>query len=103
MNYVIDGKTYDVPIKMDTIEGDTLFILDPDLILDTDSPYYDLKKLIDDFFRKAKDKLNAYKIILIIIASTVGGIFLIALIIRFIKMIKAIIGPNEKERKDDDS
>ena len=103
MNYVIDGKTYDVPIKMDTIEGDTLFILDPDLILDTDSPYYDLKKLIDDFFRKAKDKLNNYKIILIIIASTVGGIFLIALIIRFIKIIKAIIGPNEKERKDDDS
>ena len=97
MNYVVDGKTYDVPIKMDTIEGDTLFILDPELILDTDSPYYDFKKAIDDFFSKAKEKLKTYKIVLIVLASTIGGIFLIALIIRFIKIIRRIIGDDKKE------
>lgn len=100
MNYVVDGKTYDVPIKMDTIEGDTLFILDPELILDTDSPYYDFKKAIDDFFSKAKEKLKTYKIVLIVLASTIGGIFLIALIIRFIKIIRRIIGDDKKEDND---
>ena len=97
LNYVVDGKTYDVPIKMDTIEGDTLFILDPDLILDTESPYYDFKKFFDDIYRNVKQKFEAYKVVLIVIASTIGGIFLIALLTRFIKIIKKIMGDDKKE------
>lgn len=50
MNYVIDEETYDVPIQMDTIEGETLFILDPDLIIDTDTPYYKIKNKLTILF-----------------------------------------------------
>ena len=82
---------------MDTIEGDTLFILDPDLILDTESPYYDFKKFFDDIYRNVKQKFEAYKVVLIVIASTIGGIFLIALLTRFIKIIKKIMGDDKKE------
>ena len=60
--YQAIGETYDVPIKMDTIEGDTLFVLDTDLILDTEIPYFKFKNTIDDFISNFKNNIGKYKI-----------------------------------------
>lgn len=69
MNFLIDNETYDVAIDMDTIEGDTLFILDPDLILDTDTWWYDFKNTIDDALRNAWDK---YQWVLWVLVGVLG-------------------------------
>lgn len=97
MNYVIDGETYDVPIKMDTIEGETLFILDPKLILDTESPYYKVKKQIDDFILGLKDKLQSKMWILWTIIGVVGFIILTFIIVKIRNFIRLIFPKKEKE------
>ncbi len=95
MNYVIDGETYDVPIQMDTIEGDTLFVLDPDLILDTETPYYKIKNSIDDFVSNFKDNIGKYKIALIIIGCGLLGILLLTPLTKVILALKAIFGKKD--------
>lgn len=97
MNYVIDGETYDVPIKMDTIEGETLFILDPKLILDTETPYYKVKKQIDDFILGLKDKLQSKMWILWTIIGVVGFIILVVIILKIRNFIRLIFPKKEKE------
>lgn len=97
MNYIIDGKTYDVPIQMDTIEGDTLFILDSDLILDTDTNYYKIKNAIDDFLTKVKDNFNKYKTAFLIVGGTILALILISLIFRIFKFFKWLFKPFKKE------
>lgn len=97
MNYVIDGETYDVPIKMDTIEGETLFILDPKLILDTETPYYKVKKQIDDFILGIKDKLQSKVWILWTIIGVVGFIILVVIIVKIRNFIRLIFPKKEKE------
>ena len=99
MNYLVDNTTYDVPIKMDTIEGDTLFILDDDLILDTDSIYYDIKNTIDDIFNKIKDTYNNYKTIFLVVGGIILSIFLIWLISKIYKIFKNIINNFLKDKK----
>ena len=97
MNYVIDGETYDVPIKMDTIEGETLFILDPKLILDTETPYYTIKKQIDDFILGLKNKLQSKMWILWTIIGVVGFIILVVIILKIRNFIRLIFPKKEKE------
>lgn len=97
MNYVIDGETYDVPIKMDTIEGETLFILDPKLILDTETPYYKIKKQIDDFILGLKDKLQSKMWLLWTIIGVVGFIILVVIIVKIRNFIRLIFPKKEKE------
>lgn len=99
MNYVIDEETYDVPIKMDTIEGDTLFILDPDLILDTETPYYQIKKNIDDFILGLKDKLKSKLWILWTIIGVVGFIILVVIIVKIKNFIRFIFPKKEKPKE----
>ncbi|HRF69929.1 MAG TPA: hypothetical protein PKV66_00700 [Candidatus Pelethenecus sp.] len=97
MNYVIDGETYDVPIKMDTIEGETLFILDPKLILDTQNSYYKVKKQIDDFILGLKDKLQSKMWILWTIIGVVVFIILVVIIVKIRNFIRLIFPKKEKE------
>lgn len=92
LNYLVDGEVYDVPIKMDTIEGDTLFILDPDLILDTETGYYRFKNAIDDFFTNVKNKFDQYKTAILIAAGCVAGIILIVIILKFKFFLTKILG-----------
>ena len=100
MNYVVDGETFDVPIKMDTIEGDTLFILDQDLILNTDSSYYQFKNAIDDLFNNVKDNWDKYKIAIIAVGCSILALVLLIPILKAIMCIKNFIGKsNEHENK----
>ena len=43
LNYLVDNKTYDVAVTMDTVDGETLSIIDRGLILDTDSALWKIK------------------------------------------------------------
>lgn len=97
MNYVIDGVTFDVPIKMDTIEGETLFILDGDLILDTETTYFKIKNSIDDFFSNLKNNWEKYRIALIVIGCGILGIILLIPILKFIHKLKLIFGKKEDD------
>ena len=100
LNYMVDNEIYDVPVKMDTIEGDTLFILDPDLILDTESAYYQFKNAIDDFFTGVSNKFSQYKTAILIAAGCVAGIFLIVIILKFKFFLTKILGnPNLDDGK----
>lgn len=97
MNYVIDEETYDVPIQMDTIEGETLFILNPDLILDANTTYYKIKKQIDDFIFSLKEKLQSKLWILWTIVGVVGFIILVIIILKIRNFIRLIFPKKEKE------
>ncbi len=100
MNYVVDGETFDVPIKMDTIEGDTLFILDQDLILNTDSSYYQFKNAIDDLFNDVKANWDKYKVAIIAVGCSILALVLLIPILKAIRCIKNFIGKsNEHENK----
>lgn len=100
MNYVVDGETFDVPIKMDTIEGDTLFILDQDLILNTDSSYYQFKNTIDDLFNDVKANWDKYKVAVIAVGCSILALVILIPILKAIIVIKNFIGKsNEHENK----
>ena len=43
LNYLVDNKVYDVAVTMDTVDGETLSIIDRGLILDTDSALWKIK------------------------------------------------------------
>ena len=108
MNYVVDGETYDVPIKMDTIEGDTLFILDGDLILDTDTTYYQIKNALDDTINSLKNTLNniknnwdKYKVAFTIVGCCLAGIILMVPIIKFITSMKLFLKDSGDFNKKD--
>ena len=102
MNFLVDGETYDVPIKMDTIEGDTLFILDPDLILDTETPYYDFKNWLDDGIADLKDKLKDYLPYIYAVLGVVGTVLLIWVLSKAYKFFKFLFGwiPDKKDSNE---
>lgn len=98
MNYVIDGETFDVPIKMDTIEGETLFILDSDLILDTDTAYFKVKNFIDDFLTNVTTNWDTYKTVLTVIGCSLLAILVLSPIVKLISGMKLLF----KSKSDDD-
>lgn len=99
MNYLVDDEVYDVAIKMDTIEGDTLFILDPDLILDTDTNYYKFKNWLDDTVASFKEKFKDALPIIYTVLGIVGGVILIWLGFKVYTLFKFLFGwiPNKKD------
>ena len=106
MNYVIDGETFDVPIKMDTIEGETLFILDGDLILDTDTPYFTIKNALDDSLTNLKNTFNKimnnwdkYKVAFIAVGCGILGLIILVPVMKFIITTKVFLGKNGDEEK----
>ena len=107
MNYVVDGETFDVPIKMDTIEGDTLFILDGDLILDTDSAYFNFKNTVDDAIsnllnsiNKIKNNWDKYKIVFIALGCTLACIIILIPVLKFINKTKQFLGDGDYSKKE---
>lgn len=104
MNYLCDGKVYDVAVKMDTVEGDTLNILDPDLILDTESPYYNFKKFFDDIYRDLAEKFDKYKYILYAVAGVVGTVFILWIVFKVKMFIQVVFGSggNKQSNKRDE-
>ncbi|MFI3307952.1 MAG: hypothetical protein R3Y21_05225 [Mycoplasmatota bacterium] len=72
LNYLSNGKVYDVAIQMDLIEGETKFFFDMDMILDTETFYYEVKKEFDDFIRSIGDLALILKYLLITLGVFLG-------------------------------
>lgn len=96
MNYVIDGETFDVPIKMDTVEGETLFILDSDLILDTDTAYFKLKNLIDDLTNNLQTNWETYKTVFIVIGCSLLAVVVLIPLIKLLTLLKTLFKNKEE-------
>lgn len=96
MNYVIDGETFDVPIKMDTVEGETLFILDSDLILDTDTAYFKLKNLFDDLTYNLHNNWDTYKTVFIVIGCTLLAVIVLIPLIKLLTLLKTLFKNKEE-------
>lgn len=98
MNYMIDNEVYDVDIKMDTIEGDTLLFFDSDMLLDTETPYFDFKDAIDDFTSSVIDKVSEYKWVLYASAVVLGTIVLLYICSK-LKTIFRFLFTNKESQK----
>ena len=86
MNYVVDDKTYDVAIDMDTVDGNTLSIVDPELIDSTSSASWKIKDKIGDVIDAidtpisiAKTFFDNFKTIIIVTASVLAGVLILSI------------------------
>ena len=86
MNYVVDDKTYDVAIDMDTVDGSTLSIVDPGLIDSTSSTSWKIKDKIGDVIDAidtpisiAKTFFDNFKTIIIVTASVLAGVLILSI------------------------
>lgn len=98
LNYVVDTKTYDVPIKMDTVEGETLLSVDKDLILDANTPYYNFKNWVDDVTTMVTDDGKMSKVFLAVIGS-IGLVVIGFVFYKIYKLTKKLM-TNNNERKN---
>ncbi|MBU1143192.1 MAG: hypothetical protein KKH92_06025 [Firmicutes bacterium] len=97
INYIVDEKVYDVAVKMDTVDGETLGILDRDLILDTDSSTWKVKESIYDVFDEVSEKLSTATDTIYTIGAVIIGLILLYIIYKIIKFINYIFKTKGKE------
>lgn len=100
INFLVDGKTYDVPVKMDTIEGETLNIFSPDLIMNSDSLNYKVKNGIYDFWDEMTTKIKENGHWFWVILGGVVLIFIIVVVIKVARKITTILSiiPDRKDK-----
>ena len=89
---------------MDTIEGETLNIFSPDLIMDSDSLNYKIKNNIFDFWDKLKTKIQEKGNWFWIILGSIGVIIIIIIVVvikvsKWISKILSII-PDQRDRNN---
>ena len=72
LNYLVDNKTYDVAVTMDTVNGETLSIVDRGLILDTDSALWKIK----DKAYSIADGIELARNIMVTIIGIIGFLLL---------------------------
>ncbi len=103
MNYVVDDKTYDVAIDMDTVDGSTLSIVDPGLIDSTSSASWKIKDKIGDVIDAidtpisiAKTFFDNFKTIIIVTASVLAGVLILSI------GLKVYIGVKDITKKKGD-
>ena len=82
INYLLDNKTYDVQIKMDTIEGDTYNILSPNLIENESSVNYKVKTWANDVIESVKETVSNNKTWIFVALGAVGTCLLIYFVIK---------------------
>ena len=82
INYLLDNKTYDVQIKMDTIEGDTYNILSPNLIENESSVNYKVKTWANDVIEAVKETVSNNKTWIFVALGAVGTCLLIYVVIK---------------------
>ncbi len=99
LNYLVDNKVYDVAIKMDTVDGDTLNIIDRDLILDTDTTLWNVKDKVYDGLDKLSDKLGQTGKNIVIALSMTLAIIVLYYLYKLITLIKVFLKQKERIKK----
>lgn len=69
LNYLVDNKVYDVKVTMDAVDGDTLNIIDRELILDTDSTLWKVKDKAYDAVDGIANAFNIAKNVVAVVAA----------------------------------
>ena len=87
LNYLVDDTVYDVAVTMDTVDGETLSIIDRDLILDTDSALWKAKDVGYGIFDGVVNVFDTIKNVVAITLAVVG--FLLIFYIGY-KMVIAV-------------
>lgn len=100
INYVADNQTYDVPIKMDTIDGETYNILSPHLIEDEASATHKVKKWTSDTIDKIATTFNKNKVWMFVALGAAGTILLFVGIIKIIYVFRVLmVNPKNNDRE----
>ena len=58
LNFLYKGEEFDVPIEMDTIDGETVSIFDRNQVLDTDTILWEVKDETYEVIDKVEDFVN---------------------------------------------
>lgn len=100
LNFVCDNEVYDVPVAMDCVDGKTLNILSPDLIMDTDTLGFKIKNGFYDFIDDVKSKVKENKNVVWIIIGSVILIVIIVVVIRIARIISNFLSviPDRKDK-----
>lgn len=99
LNFLIDNETYDVPIKMDTVEGDTLLAVDKELIINTNTNYYKFKDWVDDVTTLVTNKEKAAKVFWALIGAA-GLVIIVWIVFKIYKFIKRVVLNNQESPKE---
>ena len=99
INFLVDNETYDVEVKMDTIDGKTLNIFSGDLIMNTDSFGYKVKNTVYDLWNDITEKFKENSNLIWILLG--GGLLIVIMVvgIRVYKKISKILSITSKENK----
>jgi hypothetical protein len=91
---------YDVPVAMDCVDGKTLNILSPDLIMDTDTLGFKIKNGFYDFIDDVKSKVKENKNVVWIIIGSLILIVIIVVVIRIARIISNFLSviPDRKDK-----
>ena len=76
LNYLVDDTVYDVAVTMDQVDGETLSIVDRDLILDTDSALWQIKDTTYGIFDGVVNVFDTIKNVAAITLAVVGFLLL---------------------------
>lgn len=88
MNFIYKGGNYTEDIHMDPIEGENLSIFDPRAITNVDSTVWKFKQTVEDVKEDITSPNSKIRTALITVASVVGSILLIYLIVKVVNFLK---------------
>lgn len=95
INYITDGSINEIPVDMDPVEGDSMLITDPDLIIDTETAYYDFKKMLDDIGRKISETIGQYKWAIYLILGALGVVLVLWILAKLKSILSILFGSNK--------
>lgn len=101
MNFIADDEVYDIYIKMDSVNGNSLMFYDNDVISSNDDVRHKIDDLIDNIktsFNNFKNNFDQYKTAFIIIGCCLGGIVLMIPLLKFIFYMKSLLGNKGKDQ-----
>ena len=87
LNYLVDDEVYDVAVTMDTVDGETLSIIDRSLILDTESALWNIKDKTYSFL----DGIDTAKGVMLTIIGILAFLLLIYFIYKVVIVVKEVM------------
>lgn len=90
INYLVADKVYDVAVKMDRVDGETLKIIDRNLIMDTGSTTWKVKDKIYEAVDTVKEKFGEAGTIVLALVSAFAGILFIYIVYKLLSFISKI-------------
>ncbi|MCR5224070.1 MAG: hypothetical protein K6C11_02870 [Bacilli bacterium] len=97
LNYLINDKTYDVKVTMDSVDGETLSIVDRDLILDTDSTLWQVKDTTYGIIDGVTNVFETIKNVVAITLTVVGFLLVFYVGYKTVISVKEVLEDEKKK------